>query len=160
MGAWIETPRPATIRWTWCVAPHVGAWIETTPGNDARISSGVAPHVGAWIETVSQPCLHFRKAVAPHVGAWIETMKTRLTGAMVERSLPTWERGLKQIHFLMKLNSLESLPTWERGLKHPRSEGKSEGERVAPHVGAWIETSSEITRKVYAKRRSPRGSVY
>ena len=56
--------------------------------------------------------------VAPHVGAWIETFGGRKAGAAAARSLPTWERGLKQEIRLMHATIRMSLPTWERGLKH------------------------------------------
>ena len=77
----------------------------------------VAPHVGAWIETHYQltPIQVFM--VAPHVGAWIETspLSCRYTGS---RSLPMWERGLKQTSQLYCAARYASLPMWERGLKH------------------------------------------
>ena len=34
-----------------------------------------------------------------------------------EESLPTWERGLKQLHQIILVKNNMSLPTWERGLK-------------------------------------------
>ena len=34
----------------------------------------------------------------------------------------------------------ESLPTWERGLKRITPIVKMQEAQVAPHVGAWIET--------------------
>ena len=55
--------------------------------------------------------------VAPHVGAWIETPQNTL--ALFKcASLPTWERGLKRITHIVKMQEAQ----------------------VAPHVGAWIET--------------------
>ena len=52
-----------------------------------------------------------------------------------------WERGLKPSLIFLVMASLTSLPMWERGLKH-RLFGKSLVTlQVAPHVGAWIETS-------------------
>ena len=57
---------------------------------------------------------------------------------MVE-SLPSWERGLKQGGLGDYTELVVSLPSWERGLKRgdvPRWFVL----RVAPLVGAWIET--------------------
>ena len=56
--------------------------------------------------------------VAPHVGAWIET-----------RSIDYYTHKL-----------VKSLPMWERGLKQKWKEITQSGGTVAPHVGAWIET--------------------
>ena len=65
-------------------------------------------------------------------------MLLRVT-ARQQKSLPSWERGLKyQIHINASVQ-LRSLPSWERGLK---SRGSNRGLtclRVAPLVGAWIE---------------------
>ena len=60
--------------------------------------------------------------VAPYVGAWIETM---------------------EIHG--GLESTRSLPTWERGLKQLSTASKAVGAIVAPYVGAWIETASQTS---------------
>ena len=55
-------------------------------------------------------------AVAPLVGAWIEIL------------------------IINKLEQNEkSLPSWERGLKFERDADTFKGKFVAPLVGAWIE---------------------
>ena len=51
-----------------------------------------------------------------------------------------WERGLKLNLFGPKGTGKTSLPMWERGLKPQTGIAVSVGQRVAPHVGAWIET--------------------
>ena len=56
-------------------------------------------------------------AVAPLVGAWIET-DYDFINAKIDKSLPSWERGLK--------------PLYKVQASVPGS--------VAPLVGAWIET--------------------
>ena len=38
------------------------------------------------------------------------------------------------------MNDTKSLPSWERGLKHTPFIVNRPGVRVAPFVGAWIET--------------------
>ena len=55
----------------------------------------VAPFVGAWIETLKCLISSFFSTVAPFVGAWIETAYTDCCRLLTERSLPSWERGLK-----------------------------------------------------------------
>ena len=55
----------------------------------------VAPLVGAWIEThriMAGKCMGY---VAPLVGAWIETYVRKKQCGVGQRSLPSWERGLK-----------------------------------------------------------------
>ena len=62
------------------------------------------------------------------------------TGIVGWESLPTRERGLKQIGETGDYKNIESLPTRERGLKHPQNVYDRYSLRVAPHAGAWIET--------------------
>ena len=59
-------------------------------------------------------------------------------------SHPEWVRGLK--HGIVNLNIIliKSHPEWVRGLKRPSSTQLYWGLRVAPRVGAWIETEMEI----------------
>ena len=57
----------------------------------------------------------------------------------------TWVRGLKQ-----KLNRTNGQPisshlTWVRGLKPRYYELKTNVDRVAPYVGAWVETKVCLT---------------
>ena len=51
-------------------------------------------------------------------------------------SLPSWERGLKLIHYVNTIFLVKSLPSWERGLK-----------------------SVELFHDLPKYGRSPRGSV-
>ncbi len=53
----------------------------------------------------------------------------------------------------------ESRPTRARGLKHPRSAKKSLKAIVAPHAGAWIETSAVPFASMFQLSRAPRGRV-
>ena len=117
------------------VAPHVGAWIETQIAETESKAVMVAPHVGAWIET----------------GVWHHLDKLR-------ESLPMWERGLKQKAMEVKDVKCKSLPMWERGLKLRKSGTIRQPNKVAPHVGAWIETSAKIST-IFEISRSPCGSV-
>ena len=54
--------------------------------------------------------------VAPYVGAWIETHLGAKDGR-IERSHPTWVRGLKLVISTAFGGHLVSHPTWVRGLK-------------------------------------------
>ena len=95
--------------------------------------------MGAWIETVQAGKKYYNVYVAPHVGAWIETrwLRTTTNGG---RSHPTWVRGLKPRTFAKQDMHVVSHPTWVRGLKHTVVPVCVSHSRVAPHVGAWIET--------------------
>ena len=73
------------------------------------------------------------------MGAWIETSDGG-DNSVVGMSLPMWERGLKPRQNLQGSKVGKSLPMWERGLKPAKFVSKSEEDKVAPHVGAWIET--------------------
>ena len=77
------------------VAPLVGAWIEIQHPRSRFIPVDVAPLVGAWIEIreIKQERVHY--PVAPLVGAWIEIFTTGFCMTTRNRSLPSWERGLK-----------------------------------------------------------------
>ena len=76
----------------------------------------VAPLVGAWIEIVLDRKTARVYHVAPLVGAWIEIFSKKVLLA-AEKSLPSWERGLKCIRQIVI---------------RPYTD-------VAPLVGAWIE---------------------
>ena len=53
----------------------------------------------------------------------------------------------------------KSLPTWERGLKRPARSHRPAHSRVAPYVGAWIETVWYAQYNYTMDSRSLRGSV-
>ena len=57
------------------------------------------------------------------------------------RSHPMWVRGLKRQSFEMLKNKGMSHPMWVRGLKHTQAVCCLLQTGVAPHVGAWIETT-------------------
>ena len=73
------------------------------------------------------------------MGAWIETVWI-LAHYDFNESLPMWERGLK-LGLVVAIGVWTvSLPMWERGLKRVQSYYYVCQIKVAPHVGAWIET--------------------
>ena len=57
-------------------------------------------------------------------------------------SHPMWVRGLKPSEVVSFRFSVPSHPMWVRGLKRLRGRLAGQRERVAPYVGAWIETLS------------------
>ena len=60
----------------------------------------VAPLVGAWIEISYRPPFITLEGVAPLVGAWIEIFLSVASG-LYDKSLPSWERGLKSLLYLL-----------------------------------------------------------
>ena len=64
-------------------------------------------------------------------------------------SHPVWVRGLKRLWTCKSLKSYVSHPVWVRGLKHVHTRKDNPDKRVAPRVGAWIETSWGLERDNY-----------
>ena len=58
-------------------------------------------------------------------------------------SRPTRARGLKLLKCIKPWTTAQSRPTRARGLKHCSKTVYSSSCPVAPHAGAWIETSSQ-----------------
>ena len=52
-----------------------------------------------------------------------------------------------------------SRPTWARGLKLSSEMSNWKYNIVAPHVGAWIETSDYVGTPLGSNSRAPRGRV-
>ena len=73
------------------------------------------------------------------MGAWIEILDPEYHRNFVQKSLPSWERGLKSSTVIPTLFWNASLPSWERGLKSERMTVTIQMQMVAPLVGAWIE---------------------
>jgi len=80
--------------------------------------------------------------VAPHAGAWIETSKV-VHDRLVHLSPLTQGRGLKQQAIMWANAAIASPLTQGRGLKRRPAVPCASPPGVAPHAGAWIETSSE-----------------
>ena len=99
-----------------------------------------------------------RQSVAPFAGAWIETHPSTDDGSYTW-SLPSRERGLKQLTIPGQLNPVWSLPSRERGLKHTDLQNLSFLQVVAPFAGAWIETEeqSSVLRKIQSLPSRERG---
>ena len=142
------------------VAPRVGAWIETMSVPDCFALYKVAPRVGAWIETRSAFSASALAIVAPRVGAWIETLNRPLKVSVILWSHPAWVRGLKQEQYKTVTTDAASHPAWVRGLKPCSRHTSQNGARVAPRVGAWIETLENSQKRIAPlMSRTPRGCV-
>ena len=102
--------------------------------------------------------IEIEDGVAPYVGAWIETYYDHEEGFFLT-SHPTWVRGLKLRLFASPLGYDRSHPTWVRGLKPTFADDDKHPGRVAPYVGAWIETSSSSTSFSPMLCRTLRGCV-
>ena len=61
-----------------------------------------------------------------------------------------WVRGLKRRALHRNDENSKSHPMWVRGLKPRREEGNKQF-FVAPHVGAWIETTDVPCFRCYLK---------
>ena len=119
----------------------------------------VAPLVGAWIETSSTLKLPLIVVVAPLVGAWIETEVQGGGGFSHSTSHPLWVRGLKHYQWLLSGLRTQSHPLWVRGLKHQLRCCAGSPSRVAPLVGAWIETCTLLMTLIFSESRTPCGCV-
>ena len=74
-------------------------------------------------------------------------------------SHPTWVRGLKLFSFRCCIVCGWSHPTWVRGLKLKKIYQDEQAGRVAPYVGAWIETEEDLSRRAGRQSRTLRGCV-
>ena len=101
----------------------------------------VAPHVGAWIETYHKYSALFWIVSHP---TWVRGLKLlpKPKPKPKPKSHPTWVRGLKQLKAVYLHYKNESHPTWVRGLKLVIVPVDTVARAVAPHVGAWIETTA------------------
>ena len=73
---------------------------------------------------------------------WVRGLKHRAELEVDEISMshPMWVRGLKLVVVRRSYYCPLSHPMWVRGLKHVLLQVSLKILRVAPHVGAWIET--------------------
>ena len=74
------------------------------------------------------------------MGAWIETRMNEQRPDPPRGSHPTWVRGLKLCIAASRGSPQKSHPTWVRGLKQNNTRTTDVELKVAPYVGAWIET--------------------
>ena len=93
------------------------------------------------------------------MGAWIETQDNATFALSVAKSHPTWVRGLKHIYFCPRTSYEQSHPTWVRGLKPLTLSPYDLNKKVAPYVGAWIETIRPMSITGEPMRRTLRGCV-
>ena len=74
------------------------------------------------------------------MGAWIETDNATTVPDGYTESPLAWGRGLKRVAANQPQLTLLSPLAWGRGLKLARARMSLYVQRVAPRVGAWIET--------------------
>ena len=74
-------------------------------------------------------------------------------------SHPMWVRGLKLQRTWLNISKIMSHPMWVRGLKLPVSDVCAPVGRVAPYVGAWIETAKDKCMKAGLTSRTLCGCV-
>ena len=114
--------------------------------------------MGAWIETLNRLKVLPKTLVAPRVGAWIETARTD-NNRGENLSHPVWVRGLKHGKEFALVRARVSHPVWVRGLKQTGVRQKTDRQKVAPCVGAWIETARLPLKSSRHLRRTPCGCV-
>ena len=96
--------------------------------------------MGAWIET--QTTIVKGEEAESHP-VWVRGLKQSFLDQLVVlglRSHPVWVRGLKHNNIPKTEASYRSHPVWVRGLKHIKKFKSTTYDKVAPRVGAWIET--------------------
>ena len=94
------------------------------------------PSRGAWIET---PCAADPQSNASSLPSWergLKQVESRFDWEEV-RSLPSWERGLKLEVIEEISSSQKSLPSRERGLKHFKT--IQPGENIIARLGTTIQ---------------------
>ena len=140
--------------------PAWGRGLKLGVDERAEGALDVAPRVGAWIETISPLPGARNRPVAPRVGAWIETEAGSPPALSPPPSPPAWGRGLKQqIPRGPPILARLSPPAWGRGLKRSNCRELRLEARVAPRVGAWIETRRVAQQLSALMSRPPRGGV-
>ena len=97
--------------------------------------------MGAWIETSLDNALKVLSVSHP---VWVRGLKQTnfRTEKRVPLSHPVWVRGLKHFRHALCCQFQGSHPVWVRGLKLTSLLRKYPCLKVAPRVGAWIETES------------------
>ena len=128
------------------VAPHTGAWIETGVIVDVAPTPKSHPTRVRGLKHAPRQ-MSMSWLVAPHTGAWIETHLLPVTTRR-QASHPTRVRGLKRVIQSAGMPKGKSHPTRVRGLKRFGSFRLLNG-GVAPHTGAWIETSGKSPKAAY-----------
>ena len=77
---------------------------------------------------------------------WVRGLKQTRNARIAShyKSHPMWVRGLKLTLDAPSTDLQQSHPMWVRGLKHNTNIYKVTLHKVAPYVGAWIETLSTL----------------
>ena len=99
--------------------------------------------MGAWIETTTEGVNLLSRSSHP---VWVRGLKQvyQVATTYRQKSHPVWVRGLKQNRGAGALMAPASHPVWVRGLKHDKYKQTRDFIKVAPRVGAWIETWEKV----------------
>ena len=92
------------------------------------------------------------------MGAWIETHLKYMTGHL-EMSHPTWVRGLKHTRLFFMRSPRRVAPYVGAWIETRTHVAMAVRNKVAPYVGAWIETRTHVAMAVRNKGRTLRGCV-
>ena len=93
------------------------------------------------------------------MGAWIETWRLHCLTTQTIKSHPVWVRGLKPASDKPTMFDMRVAPRVGAWIE-TTTEGVSFFSRsVAPRVGAWIETVAAGDTSLYELRRTPCGCV-
>ncbi len=128
------------------VAPHAGAWIETSTFYKRLPAEHVAPHAGAWIETGVFPRSGLQRGSRPMRARGLKPVKSHSKSTALS-SRPMRARGLKPMEGDFYGISAPSRPMRARGLKQLLLKVRPKCKQVAPHAGAWIETTNTCSTK-------------
>ncbi len=142
------------------VAPFMGAWIETSSRRGVGPGRGRSrPSWARGLKLEAQDKGH----VLPRVSrpSWARGLKHPYRGRPDTglRSRPSWARGLKLDRAGVRVHQTLSRPSWARGLKPRGRRARPAPPRVAPFMGAWIETDSSALRTCTPSRRALHGRV-
>ena len=127
------------------VAPHWGAWIEMPTGPNTGHQKPSHPTGVRGLKLSACIFIGVRCDVAPHWGAWIEIRPSAHLRTPAGGSHPTGVRGLKCARRYVWWVQRKSHPTGVRGLKYLKAATDSTLGGVAPHWGAWIEITRNVT---------------
>ncbi len=122
------------------VAPHAGAWIETAKNLTRRQNRRRRPPCGGVDRNMTPEPVPATLEVAPHAGAWIETSPLRSAVRLIA-SPPMRGRGSKR-KACARSPWPQSRPPCGGVDRNKQWGGIRPKSNVAPHAGAWIETTS------------------
>ena len=105
--------------------------------------------------------MEYKTAIDKSHPTWVRGLKPRYMEykTAIDKSHPTWVRGLKPVNPDTGNVVDLSHPTWVRGLKLLLLSQCYLRNHVAPYVGAWIETQIQAEQAKSLQSRTLRGCV-